>query len=460
VGEGSTWLETQDAIVTPERNLGESGQGWIYRVQLGSFPTEAAASEFRARAAEDLRRELFPGREPSTGRYVVRGENFPLESSAEIELREIERLGFSGAFVVSELATAPPITGFLLLGAGSPPLRVSGRTLRAVPGEAQGFVELDGRPYRGYLEATVNGSNALTVVNVVSLEDYLRGVVPAELSPEAFPEKEALKAQAIAARTYAVKRRGQFEAGGYDLCATAACQVYRGYAAERPLSNAAVAETAGEVLTFEGELIDALYTSTCGGRTENAENVFSERQPYLVSRACLLEARTPVVTAVNDGPLPLEAAVLRRLGVLESALEGGPASYAEAERLLEATLRLLGESPCWGEPRAPEAPDSLDVLSLAELLGKALCWERRLPFLLSSFDAERIVGREIPDADRARLAFAIRSGLLVPRGEGVGPGAPVDRRDLARSLYRLVEQRGEPVLRQGKIRLVEGGKGA
>src|SRR3989304_7836774 len=99
----------------------------------------------------------------------------------------------------------------------------------------------------------LNASSALTVTNVVNLEDYLRGVVPAEVSPEAFPEKEALKAQATAARPCAVKRRGQFEAEGYDLCATPACQVYRGVAAERPLSNAAVAEAAGGGPTLDGK---------------------------------------------------------------------------------------------------------------------------------------------------------------------------------------------------------------
>jgi stage II sporulation protein D len=346
--------------------------------------------------------------------------------------------------------------GFLLIGAGAQPVRVESRKLKAAPSQAGAFLEIDGRPYRGYLEVAVNGSSSLTVTNVVNLEDYLRGVVPAELSPEAFPEKEALKAQAVAARTYAVKRRGQFEAEGYDLCATPACQVYRGVAAERPLSNAAVAETAGEVLTFDGKPVDALYTSTCGGRTENAENVFSQKEPYLVSRACVLESRAPVLASSSERPLTLEAAILHRLGVLESVDESGLASYSETTRWLTSTLRVLGQSPCWSEGSPGDSGRTLDLPALAGLLGQALCWERRLPFLLSSFDAERIVGRELPESDRIRLAYSIRSGLIVPRGTGSRSGEAVARRDVIRTLHALLATRGEPVLRAGRVRAVAG----
>ncbi len=454
VGDGSVWLRTQDVIVQPELDVASPVEGWVYRVELGSFPTEAAASEFHARAAEELEGELSTARAPSTGRYVVRLGSFPTESAANVEWRELQRLGFESASVAREPTKTARVTGFLLVGGGAVPLRIDSQRVAAAPSPSGAFLEVDGRPYRGYLEIAVNASNTLTVGNVVNLEDYLRGVVPAELSPEAFPEKEALKAQAIAARTYAVKRRGQFEAEGYDICATSACQVYRGVAVERPLSNAAVAETAGEVLTFDGKPVEALYTSTCGGRTENVENVFSQKEPYLVSRSCFLESRAPVVPSSNDGPLSLEAAVLRRLGVLDVADESGSASYDETRRFLASTIGVLGESPCWRDLSPQESERILDLPALAELLGEALCWERRLPFLVSSFDAERIVGRELTEAARVRLAYAIRSGLIVPDGAGVRIGEPVSRRTVIQCLHALLEERGEPVLREGRIRAV------
>jgi stage II sporulation protein D len=457
VGEGSVWLETQDVMVQPERALMSAVEGSVYFVELGSFATEWAASEFRARAAEEIEGELSTVRLPPSGRYAVRRGTFSTETAANVEWRELQRLGFESASVVREPATMAPVKALLLIGAGTPTVRIDSRKVTAVPPQAGAFLEVDGSPYRGYLEIAVNASNKLTVGNVVNLEDYLRGVVPAELSPEAFPEKEALKAQAIAARTYAVKRRGQFEAEGYDLCATPACQVYRGVAAEHPLSTAAVMETAGEILTFDGEPVDALYTSTCGGRTENAENVFSKEEPYLVSRACFLESRAPVVDAANEGPLSFEAAILRRRDVLDVADESGTASYSDARRWFQAALRVLGQSPCWSESPARDAGVALDLRSLAELLGEALCWERRLPFLVSPFDAERVVDQDLADADRIRLAYAIRSGLIIPDGTGIRIGRPVARRDVIRSLHALLEERGEPALREGRIRGVSAG---
>ncbi len=80
--------------------------------------------------------------------------------------------------------------------------------------------DLDATEYRGSVEVRASANGKLTVVNLVNLEDYLRGVVPNELSPVAYPQIEALKAQAVAARTYALRNRGQYASQGYDLCAT------------------------------------------------------------------------------------------------------------------------------------------------------------------------------------------------------------------------------------------------
>ena len=128
---------------------------------------------------------------------------------------------------------------------------------------------------------------SLNVVNRVDLEEYLYGVVPAEMGPKRFDAIEGLKAQAVAARTYAMAHRGQFDAEGYDLCPGPKCQAYGGASAEDPLSNAAVDGTRGLVLAYQGQFADALFVSTCGGVTENVENVFSGGPvPYLVSVSC------------------------------------------------------------------------------------------------------------------------------------------------------------------------------
>src|SRR5688500_7538437 len=131
-------------------------------------------------------------------------------------------------------------------------------------------VRFDGRPYRGRIEVFTNSRGSLTVVNELGLEDYVRGVVANELSPGGYPAIEAQKAQAIAARTYALKNRGQFMSQGFDILPTTRSQVYRGLTSENPLSTRAVDETRGVIATYHGEPINALYTSTCGGRTEDS----------------------------------------------------------------------------------------------------------------------------------------------------------------------------------------------
>src|SRR5207237_3630266 len=105
--------------------------------------------------------------------------------------------------------------------------------------------EVDNRRYRAAIEVFGNARNALTVVNELPLEDYLPGVVPNELSPTTYGEIEALKAQAVAARTYVVRNMGQSKNEGFDICASDACQVYVGAGSEHPLSTQAVVETRG-----------------------------------------------------------------------------------------------------------------------------------------------------------------------------------------------------------------------
>src|SRR4051812_9634994 len=160
----------------------------------------------------------------------------------------------------------------------------AGSRVRIEPAGAP--LEIDTRAYRGALEVFANARHTLTVVNELPLEEYLRGVVPNELSPVTFGQLEALKAQAVAARTYIDRNLGQFKNEGYDVCATDTCQVYFGARTEDPLATQAVTDTRGVVAIYEGKPINALYSSTCGGRTEDAQNIFNEKVPYLVSTLC------------------------------------------------------------------------------------------------------------------------------------------------------------------------------
>lgn len=172
-------------------------------------------------------------------------------------------------------------------------VRSMGEVIAVDPGDAP--LRFNGRSWRGALEVRGRDDGLFTLVNELPLEAYLLGVVPNELGPEAFPELEALKAQAIAARTYIIRNMGQFESEGFDICATDQCQVYFGLDTEHEMATQAVDETRGMIATWQGMPINALYSSTCGGRTEDARNVFGEDVPYLVSTECLYEHPEPTV---------------------------------------------------------------------------------------------------------------------------------------------------------------------
>jgi len=140
---------------------------------------------------------------------------------------------------------------------------------------------LNGSPYRGKLIVKRNARGFLAI-NEVPLEEYLKGVVPCEMGSGA--PFEALKAQAVAARTYALANLAKHADEGYDLASTVSDQVYRGVNAEAASTDRAVAETQGLVLLYGGKPIDAKYHSTCGGRTADMTEVSSRvRMPYLRS---------------------------------------------------------------------------------------------------------------------------------------------------------------------------------
>lgn len=143
--------------------------------------------------------------------------------------------------------------------------------------ESTGFVKVNGMPYRGFI--TLLKKQGMTVVNNVPVEDYLYGVVPKEMPPSW--SAEALRAQSVSARTFALKNRKRHSAEGFDLCNTAHCQVYEGMSAEMQSTTAAVNSTRGEVLFYKGAIIDALFHTDSGGMTEFSEHVWGSTVPYL-----------------------------------------------------------------------------------------------------------------------------------------------------------------------------------
>ena len=337
------------------------------------------------------------------------------------------------------------------------------------PANADQDLSVDGVAYRGLLEVRATAAGALTVINVLNLEDYLRGVVPNELSPVSFPQLEALKAQAVAARTYALRNRGQFEAQGYDICATPACQVYRGRASEHPLTDQAVQETRGVIASYRGNLINALYTSTCGGHTEDAVNIFEGEHevPYLTGVACLPERSAWDIVRTTASPrgfgdgdrgLNRDAALLIALGVLDpgsysaSALEG-PATDQDIRHWVKALAASLRREGCEGAGDGPVTRRG----AFFHHLVTGLCWDKRqklmgpedTTYLLQVEDRGELAG----EGETLATALLMQDGIVTPHSDNtLRPSAPVTRAEAVSMLARAALRAGPPDLLDGEFR--------
>ncbi|BAQ63767.1 SpoIID/LytB domain-containing protein [Geminocystis sp. NIES-3709] len=138
------------------------------------------------------------------------------------------------------------------------------------------------RNYGGTFTLQPNSYGNYTLVNKVDIETYLRGVVPHEIGSNV--PMAAAEAQTIIARTYALRNTRRFQADNYEMCATTHCQVYYGLTGTSSTSDKAIASTKGLVLTYDNELVDALYSSTTGGITSYFEDVWNgQNRPYLKS---------------------------------------------------------------------------------------------------------------------------------------------------------------------------------
>jgi len=303
-----------------------AGRRWW---QLGAWgePANALAAANTVRNAFGANVEV---REEPASRGLIRVRVRWSSSEPADPAAALEALGFNGIYAVSA-------TGVLRVDGLAGGVVSSGGEVLIEPAGEWPVVVGGWRRYRGRVRARAVGNEAL-VINELNMESYLKGVVPVEMGPSVFPELDALKAQAVAARTYAVAHLGDHDDEGWDLCATPACQAYYGRSAEHSLSNRAVDETAGLVAAYMGQPIDAMYTSTCGGHTEDAAVLFEDRaQPYLLGVRCAWERPISLTGMSEPGPwvgaTVFSAAIAREV----LGLEPGATPAAILARVLEWT---------------------------------------------------------------------------------------------------------------------------
>ncbi|MCM2255928.1 MAG: SpoIID/LytB domain-containing protein [Vicinamibacteria bacterium] len=443
-----------------------------YRVQVASLIDKAAAERMAQQVAASTHREAVIQWSEPTRTWQVRIGPFATREEAVLFTGTLSREGFGGSFVAPEGAAGGAVGRLRVLETGE---EVHGVRVRAAA--ADEFVALGAEPYRGGFELRATPEGTLSAINVLPLEEYLRGVVPNELSPSAFPELEALKAQAVAARTYAVRNRGQFEALGYDICATPTCQVYRGQGTEHPLTDQAIAETRGLVATSGGRPINALYTSTCGGHTEQGAAVFKggDPAPYLAGVACVPEqgawttlrsTAAPLRFGGDGGDRARDLALLTALGVLGSGRSGtggldGAATEDEIRTWTSRLVAALKRKGCDSAAAAPIHKRRSAFLHVAS----SLCWQERGARLLAPRDAEYLLQVEdaagfASDAERKAAAVLLGYGIVAPDADNrLRPEATISRVEAASLLARAALEAGPPGLVVGQFRSSEPGDG-
>jgi SpoIID/LytB domain protein len=248
------------------------------RVVLGVYRTyetaENSAKNWRARGidveiAQPERWEIWAKREVY---------NTPL--LRRLLLQTVKTNGYKTAFINTQILQQVPIVSWEVDGKRYSQRNIEISTDKNLLRINAGKKPESMRLYSGQMEVQPNAYGSYTLVNEVPLETYLRGVVPYEIGTSA-PEA-AIESQAIIARTYALRNLHRFEIDGYQLCADTHCQVYYGLSGAAANTDRAIAATRGVVLTYQNELVDALYSSTTGGVTASFSDVWNgEDRPYL-----------------------------------------------------------------------------------------------------------------------------------------------------------------------------------
>lgn len=409
-----------------EPAAGTAQQGY-YRLQVAALRDERQAQNLARRLERDSGQPGEAYFDAGIDLYRVRIGRYATREAAEADMRRLGAIGVTGAFVVNEGGSVTQPALRLTLGASS--TVYPGRWLSVSP-VGNPSVRVRNKRYRGRVLVYLNDRGALNLINELPVEDYLRGVVPSEMGPELYNQLEALKAQAVAARTYTLRNLGEFAREGYDICATPRCQVYGGMQIEHPLSDRAVAETAGQVLLYKGELVDALYSSTCGGHTEDVHVIFPLKQePYLKAVPCM---EVGVVRIDGDlGPgVPFPAGLTRR--ILPPAAGASPAAVLGAR--LEH-LALLA-----GLPAPRERLVSLDRREVQRYVSSAFDLALDARLFLAPEDVKYLLNdppRDWSEEDRRRAAYLMKSGLLT------GPlDQPLSEDEIEKMLLALSELLG------------------
>lgn len=397
-----------------------------------------------------------------SGIYKVMIGDFMTRDDALNFIKKLSQLGIKDTWILREEITDEESKPLWILINDELKSLSEETILYFVPSHPQSHLFFNGRSYRGIflLKSTPKG---MVLINILNLEDYLKGVVPSELSPYTYDELEAHKAQAVAARTYALRHLGLNKDLGFDIDDTPRSQYYQGMGAEHSLSTKAVEMTRGEVARYKGKLISALYTSTCGGATENVENVFGgDSIPYLRSTPCIYEKQDEWLLKSKNAIPPIrfkrknispDIAFLISLKVIP--LETNPLYYhqqASFEEGLEWTKNVLSLVGKKNDAFDPD-PSPLNVVNFVRIVVDTFGWQNRIENLVMESERDFIMKgfENLPGEVKTQLAYCIKSGILPSAADIGDPERELLRGELALYLARILRSY-EDIGKQGVFR--------
>jgi stage II sporulation protein D len=406
-------IEPSVEIVTPA----------VFRLQVAALKDEGQAHGLAAQLRQSLGESADVVFDAGSDLYRVRIGSYRTREEAETAQGRVSLQGLSQTWVVSEKGQLGRAE--LVVSQGDRRIVVPSRWLSLRSSEnGNGVQTAEGR-FRDRILIFLNDRGLLNLINELPLEEYLRGVVPKEMGPEIYDRLEALKAQTVAARTYTLKNLGEFADEGYDICATPRCQVYGGMGDEHPLSDRAIRETAGEVLVFKDQLVEALYSSTCGGHTENVNLIFPlKNQPYLQGVACL-EAGMDEVSGQLDKETPFTQ------GLLQEVLPS-PSGEFNAETVGE---RFKSLAVMAGLPIPEDHLGSLERREVQRFIASIYDLALDVRLFVSMKDLEYLLDQpplDWTDRELRLAAYLIQSGLLSAELE-----EPLERWEVEETLFRL-----------------------
>jgi stage II sporulation protein D len=452
---------------------GSEGTISVYRIQIASFGKREKAEELQEKISGKLSAPVTVHENPDSGMNQVRVGSYSDKESARDLLKELTASGYPDAFIIREEGS--PLNGkpTLALRGSDEVFQISQAGFLLMPSSATSFLCVNGKPYRGSFDVFLNNSGSITVVNQVEVEEYLLGVVPAELNPTSYPEFEALAAQSIAARTYALKNMGRFRSEGFDLSDDTRTQVYTGVSGEKAVTNDIVRQTSGIAIYYEDKLIDAMFMSTCGGRTEDVSEVYdSPPVPYLKSVSCSIESGPEKGEIFVNGKHALDAPFLaddgrlanrdlefaRILGLIAIHEEASPEYFAapikqdEARHWIKKAGEIAQKIPPGDLNKIADINTRAGFLQYAatSFFGMDMIRKR-----ISSSDANYYManlkdGNLVSESIRYILSFLLQNSLWRPNADNtISPETTMRRGDALVLLLRWIESAKPEVLRKG-----------